>query len=47
VGTSLEVARPLEEQYRLQSGAQLQMRLGGAHQLQNASLAVRVQIAVQ
>lgn len=47
MGTSLEVARPLDEQYRLQSGARLQMRLGGAHQLQNASLAVKIQIVLQ
>lgn len=40
VGTSLTVVAPLEQQYSLTGGQQLHMRLGGAHQLQNASLAV-------
>lgn len=40
VGTSLSVLPPLEQQYDLSGGQQLQMRLGGQHQLQNASLAV-------
>jgi folylpolyglutamate synthase/dihydropteroate synthase len=40
VGASLSVVAPLEQQYSLSGGQQLHMRLGGAHQLQNASLAV-------
>lgn len=40
VGTSLAVVPPLAQQYDLGSGGQLRMRLGGQHQLQNASLAV-------
>ena len=40
MGTSLAVVAPLEQQYSLNGGQQLHMRLGGDHQLQNASLAV-------
>lgn len=40
VGTSLSIVPALEQQYSLSGGQQLHMRLGGRHQLQNASLAV-------
>lgn len=36
------ISRSLGEQHHLESGAQPRMRLGGAHQLQNALLAISV-----